>query len=238
MRRYKMQLLLGLDMNRVIMETPSAWIFDYVQGSQEWLDARKMAVGGSTVFAILGKSKYSTRYQAISAMISSESLEMTVPIVRGLVGEKYIREYLIDNLGLNVREVGIAVKKDAPWMRASPDGIYTMANGDIGIIEIKVISSRVRTSPYYNVFVQLGDGNLNVDAVVHDEHWNQVHYTAGVIGAKEITYCVLCWNFEGASSGKQPGFIYCSRFVPDSHLFQNIHVPAAKLAYEMACARK
>jgi hypothetical protein len=227
-----------LNPERVILENSNAWMLDYVQGSQEWLDARKMAVGGSVVHALLGKSAYNTRYSAIASMIASESIEMNVPIVRGLLGEKYIRDYLSEQLGMNIREIGMGVKKDAPWMRASPDGIYDLGNGDIGIVEIKIISSRHRTLPYYNICVALQDDNSDVNALVHDEHWNQVHYTAGVLGAKEITYCVLCWKFDGSGTGVQPGFIYCARFKPDEKLFQNLHVPVAKLAYELACARK
>ncbi len=222
----------------LVSENDSCWMFGFPQGSAQWGNARLMAIGGSGIYALLGKSEYITRYKAIALMVSGGSIEITVPIARGIVGESYVRNYLSDRLGINIREIGIAVKKDAPWMRASPDGIYDLPGGGIGIVEIKVISSRARTAPYYNTYVKLGDGVMDVNPPIHDEHWHQVHYVAGVMGAKEVTYCVLCWNFDGAHTGKQGPFIYCVRFVPGTYLFEKIHVPTARNAYQQALARK
>ena len=221
-----------LRLDSLVGETDTAWLYGFEQGGDEWKAARKMAVGGSTVAAVLGLSRYSTKDQAEAGLLGSSELRLTPVIIRGSVGESLIRDWVSAQLGLTVREIGIAVRKGMPWMRASPDGIYDLPGGGIGILEIKVVSSRLRRTPFDIAAYQLisGKGMIGMDLI--EEHRHQVHYTAGVIGANEITYCVLIWPDDYSGSGRMCVW----RFSPDTDLFNNIHVPAARCVYNRACA--
>ena len=64
------------------------------------------------------------------------------------------------------------------------------------------MSSRLRRTPFDIAAYQLisGKGMIGMDLI--EEHRHQVHYTAGVIGANEITYCVLIWPDDYSGSGR------------------------------------
>jgi len=217
------------DANSLVGQTECALIYGFKQGSQEWLDARKYSVGGSTIAAVMALSQYKTRWQALADMVDSKSLFVHRTIMLGTVGESYLREWLSSKLGIAIGEIGMAVKRDAPWMRASPDGVYSVTRPDgsegIGIVEIKVASSKARTRALLSSVKNVVAYGTAPD-LMPIEHWHQVNYTAGVIGACEITYAVMVWPTEG------PGAIIVKRFEPDRDLFTQKHVPEAYDAYK------
>jgi hypothetical protein len=224
-----------LDPSRIGEETPEAWIYGFPQGGDEWKAARRMAVGGSTVGAVLGLSRYATPAQAVAGMVDSTELRLTPIIIRGTVGEAPIRRWVCDQLGLAVREVGLAIRKGMPWMRASPDGIYDLPGGGLGVLEIKVVSSRMRRAPFEIAANQALTGQGPIGADLLEEHRQQVHYTAGVLGAQEITYCALIWPDDALGpglpgSGTATGYLCVWRLAPDHGLFRGTQVPAARAA--------
>jgi putative phage-type endonuclease len=218
-----------IDPSRAAEETPQAWLCDFAQGSEEWHRARRLAVGGSTIGAVLGNSRYKTRTQAIRDMIYCPPLQMTTIITRGSVGEAHVREYLQKALGFaGVREIGIAIHKAAPWMRASPDGLYTTPAGELGMLEIKVVSSQGRREAFNAAWDRMIGGEGQAGDPIPDEHWHQIHYTAGVLGAAEIAYCVYVYP---SSALLDDSHIDVFLLRPDKELFENTHVPAARAAY-------
>jgi hypothetical protein len=218
-----------LDSSDIAEESPEAWMYGFPQGSDKWHAARKNAIGGSAICAILGESKYATKTQAIANILHSQELQLTEIILRGTVGEAPIRDYVNGLLGLqNLREIGIAVHKKAPWMRASPDGVYDLPGGGLGVLEIKVVSSRARREELNLSVDRLLNTGSTAGFRIFDEHRHQMHYTAGVIGATELTYCVLVWP-----TGQQ-GYIIIRQFPADPEIFRDIHVPAALAARSKA----
>jgi hypothetical protein len=200
------------DSKWLVRETSDAYIYGFKQGSPEWHKHR--CIGGSVISAAIGASRYMTREEAIAGIIHPRSLDMTTPIIRGLVGEDVVRKYISLKTGVEFEQVGMAISKKYPWMRASPDGIYTLPDGKLGILEIKIISSQYRS---------------NIAIAAHDkdpifiDHLHQVNYTAGIIGATEITYATLLWTDECR--------ILVRRFAPNMNLFERIHVPKAREIY-------
>ena len=224
--------------DEILFETEKAWVFKFLQGSQTWLDARQMAVGGSACAAHLGMSKYTSKNAAVAAMICARKISLTIPMIRGNVGERYLRAHVEKVYGISIQEVGMCIKKDAPWMRASPDGIYRLPDGRLGIVEFKVVSSRKNAEIFYDTYVTLHDGKSLETSPILTEHVHQINYTAGVLGAVEVIYAVLVWGFDSLANGKQPPFILCTRYVPNEHIFEKLYVPTARLAYEKASAWK
>jgi hypothetical protein len=146
--------------------------------------------------------------------------------MRGSIGEGDIRDYISLRTGIQFRQIGLAVSKKYPWMRASPDGIYRQTNGNLGIIEIKIISSSKRRSniiekviiPTYNM------KPLLTEPIIAD-HYHQTHYTAGVLGATEIIYvALLCSNGSNFDSDDT---IIMQKYRFNKELFENVHVPKA-----------
>jgi len=211
----------------LIGETDLAHLYGFKQGSKEWLESRNMAIGGTRIGALIGQSKYSTPAQAVMGMISEVPLRPTKAIARGTVGEEIIRKELSKQLGITIREVGIAVSKEHPWMRASPDGIYSLPNGGLGIVEIKIFSSPARAAPLMDWMQKMRKGE-SCAPQIPPEHFHQMQYTAGVIGATEITYCALIWPTYGC--GPETGGLIVHRFDADSALYQDVYVPYARAA--------
>ena len=213
--------------DRLLAETEDTWIYDYVQGSDEWLSARKGGIGGSGICGIIGGSHYVTRLQAIARLEYDPKITITSAIARGSVGESYVRDYLGKVLGIQYRECGIGVYKKAPWMRASPDGLYDLPHGGTGILEIKIVSGWGRRAEVEAGIRSVISGNGNVPGelgAMFEEHRHQVNYTAGVFGAREITYAVLLW---GTGSDQDSRLLVVRRFSPDQELFQGMHTSVA-----------
>lgn len=234
----KMTAVCPLPIENLIFETERAWVFGFKQATEPWFKAREMAVGGSSCAAHLGKSKYNTKHDAIAGMICARKIPLTVPMARGNAGEKYLRDHVSKLYGIEIQEVGMCIKKDAPWMRASPDGIYRLPDGSFGIVEFKVVSSRKNSDRFYSAYVTLTGGRELDDMPILPEHVHQINYTAGILGAVEMIYAVLVWEFDSQNLGKQPPFIYCAKYRPDMAIFEKIYVPAAKEAYEIAAKYK
>jgi hypothetical protein len=201
--------------------TETAYLYDFPQGSDTWHAARQGAIGSTLIYALMGAG----RLDALASMQYAPRVNVSRAMARGLVGEANVRQFLSNYLGVQYEEVGIAIHKEYPWMRASPDGIYTLPNGEIGILEIKIISSTVRQEALKNALVETLNGGC-IESIP-EEHYQQVTYIAGVLGAKEVTYATLLWPEDG----RQPK-IMIWRFEPDETTFEFVHIPVAEEAFE------
>jgi predicted phage-related endonuclease len=207
-------------------ETEVAYLYDYTQGSEEWQEARKGGVGGTTVGELVVASKYKTKEQAIAGCVCPSVFHYNRTTLRGSLGEKYVRAIIAKEYGLTIREIGLAVRKDYPFMRASPDGIYTLPDGSLGLLEIKVVSSKYRLAECEFAIKQL-ENMENATCEIPINYWHQTQYTALILGAKEITFCTLLW----AQAGEETRILVWRYDVKES-LFNEVYLPAAKLAFE------
>ena len=211
----------------VVGETVGAWHMGFPQGGATWLRARHLAVGGTAIASLLGDSRYRSPEETIAEMVEPRRLEITLPMARGLAGEGVVRRWVEETYGTPIEEIGMAVSKAMPWMRASPDGIYRLPGGGIGLLEIKVASSIYRIKSLRAVAGRLATGPVDAGWIPR-EHYHQINYAAGVLGAEEILYCVLAWD----------ACILTARMAPDPALFWEKHVPAAAAAYNRALQLK
>lgn len=206
--------------------TPTCVMYGMPQGGPEWLASRSMSVGGSLISSVLGRSRYKTHRQAVASLVDSPGLPMTDAVALGKAGEGRVRDYVGRMLGIEIREVGIAVHKQCPWARASPDGIYDVPGGGLGVVEIKVASSWSRRGAVARG-IERAVGEKSPLLEIPEDHRCQIHYTAGILGAKEILYCVLSLPPEKRSPGK----VLVARVPVDTGLFESKMLPAATRAF-------
>lgn len=219
---------------RLAGESPGAWLYEVRQGSEEWLRAREGAVGGTRICGLLGESRYCSPAQAVMGMVGEVGLQPTKAMARGTAAEPLLRRELGRQLGVEFREIGIAVSRRYPWMRASPDGVYDLPGGGLGLLEMKVVSSAARGGPMMAGVrgLRAGEAAGGVLPPILPEHWHQVQYTAGVLGAREITYCVVLWPEYG--QGQETGGLLVRRFAADPALFEGVYAPRAAAALRAA----
>lgn len=110
-------------------------------GSKDWDDARRDRIGGSEVGAITGESKYESAYSLWAkklGLIPSDKAD-NEPMYWGRKLESVVIDrFEEDHPELIVgRTPGSYVSKERDFMFASPDAIYTKADGSRGVLEIK-----------------------------------------------------------------------------------------------------
>ena len=193
--------------------------------------ARRRAVGGSVVYALTGASRFRTARQALAGMVDCPEVPLTLPMAKGNAGEKSVRDYVSRTMGLKIREVGIAVHLKYPWVRASPDGIYDVPGGGLGVLEVKVATSWGRQESVGRTVERLRCGKAPLPEIP-PEHWYQIHYTAGVLGASEILYCVLLLPSAPGKAGQ----VLVVKVQADRTLYEEELLPMAAEAH-MSLAR-
>jgi hypothetical protein len=147
------------------------------QGTDEWLEERKGKITSTAISKILGESPFfygddSDIVDSINGKKEEFSDEAIRRMQLGTDYEPKVRRLVEKRLGVNIRELGLAVWKRDPRFAASLDGEI---NEDIGI-EIKC------PEKMYTLFEK--------DGTIWRNHINQMT-TAGVItGKKKMLYCV------------------------------------------------
>jgi putative phage-type endonuclease len=109
-------------------------------GSPEWHELRKGAVGGSQVGTILGvnpwESAVTAFYKATGAI--DDHIKPSMSMRLGTKLEDDILEvFSEEHPELEIFTTGTYASYKAPWQHANPDGIYRKADGTLGVIEIK-----------------------------------------------------------------------------------------------------
>lgn len=124
---------------------------DVVQGSQEWLDARRQGIGASDVAAIMGLSPFKGPGDVWSDKVHGQRQLEGPAIDWGHAHEAEARRDFAVRYGLTVDVVGMVVSKDRPYMRVSPDGMI----GTDALLEIKCpYSQDLPTTPDFHYFIQ------------------------------------------------------------------------------------
>lgn len=109
---------------------------------EQWLESRRLGIGGSDAAAIMGMSKYSTPltvWMEKTGRTAPEDISDKPAVYWGNVLEDVVaREYARRHPGQKVRRLNaVMVSKERPFMRASVDRIVTDERGRKGILEIK-----------------------------------------------------------------------------------------------------
>lgn len=108
------------------------------QRSEEWFQARKGLVTGSSVGAILGLDPNRGRDDVLRAMVrdahgATSEFNGNIATQWGVVHEDEAREDFERHIGVDVGEASFCVHPMYPWLGASPDGFV----GDDHLVEIK-----------------------------------------------------------------------------------------------------
>lgn len=126
--------------NKVFEFEKASFLGAHENGSPEWHELRKGAVGGSQVGTILGvnpwESAVTAFYKATGAI--DDHIEPSMSMRLGTKLEDDILEvFSEEHPELKVFTTGTYASKAVAWQHANPDGIYEKADGTLGVIEIK-----------------------------------------------------------------------------------------------------
>ncbi|MBK7822855.1 MAG: YqaJ viral recombinase family protein [Tessaracoccus sp.] len=161
-------------------------ILDVVQGSPEWLEARRGMITASVVGRLVTprtiQPASNMAERALVAELAAERIAGWIDdsyqsgdMIRGHLDEPYAREAYTAHTGIGIDDVGLMVRDyDGFSLGYSPDGIA----GD-GLVEIK---SRVAR---HHVATVLADA-------VPDEHLAQCHAALVVSGRPWLDYVSFC----------------------------------------------
>lgn len=115
-------------------------IGNFVNGSPEWHEHRKGAVGGSQVGAIIGCSPYESQVTAFYKATGQipDSIEPNMSMKIGTMLETPILNlFENEHPELEVFTTGTYEHVEHTWAHANPDGLFRDADGNWGIVEIK-----------------------------------------------------------------------------------------------------
>jgi len=115
---------------------------DFANGSQEWHDLRNEpgAVGGSDIAAITGLSTWEsaiTKWAKKTGQIPDEVTPNMSMKLGTILESPILNLFANEHPELEIYETGTWANKENPWARSNPDGLYTDADGNWGIIEVK-----------------------------------------------------------------------------------------------------
>jgi putative phage-type endonuclease len=108
----------------------------YVQGTPEWLAARKGLIGASEIAAIMGESPWDTPRQMYEKKIGSQETADTSGMAYGRNREDMIVEEAARALGLELTKPNMWISDNHPWLCASFDAISSCGRF---IVEAKVM---------------------------------------------------------------------------------------------------
>lgn len=167
------------------------------QGGDKWKRIKLGGPSGSTILDLLGESEYgNSQDEAILTLCGITqkefSYEAQQAAKRGILLEDDVRNWRIANYG-NVVETGVAVSKEIPYIRTSPDGLTE----DGGLIEIKCsIPSYNKLLRYFSVknSIESNGGDvkdLDIKHFITKSHFYQMQLNMFVYKRKWCDYVVF-----------------------------------------------
>ena len=113
---------------------------------EEWLEYRRMGIGGSDVAGVLGISKWSSPISIwLDKTGQADPVEENEAMRWGTLLEPIVRNQFADTTGKVVKKVkAILQHPEYPFMLANVDGITTDDEGNPAILEIKTASEYVK----------------------------------------------------------------------------------------------
>ncbi len=156
----------------------------------QWLEYRRLGIGGSDVGAILGLSPFRTArdiyFDKIGMKFANEQKDNWVALEIGHLLEDLVAKIFSEQTGLNIfQEKKMFFHPDYPFMLADLDYLVTMPDGTIAILEIKTTNYHARNHWWK-------DGKEVVPAYYEVQ---ARHYMA-VRGVEHAFFCCLYGNNE------------------------------------------
>lgn len=133
-----------------------------MQRTPEWHDARRFRLTASDCAAVLNLDQYLSAPELVERKIRGPT-EPNAAQQHGIANEAAAcAQYMLQNPDVVVKQVGLLVHSDMPWLGASPDGLLVdRATGQpVGVLELKAPHSKqipvdVHPSHRIQVLVQL-----------------------------------------------------------------------------------
>lgn len=159
-------------------------------GSKNWQKIRKVALGGSEIAVVMGKSPFKSHYtlwHEKAGLIEPEQMDR----VRSLVGlglEDTITKLFEESKeGLTCHKSGMFQSKEHPFMMAEPDRLITDEEGKLtAILEIKTVNPMMAW--------QWGRGE-NADENIPEYYLTQINWYMETLGI-EKTYLAALIGFN------------------------------------------
>lgn len=183
--------------------------YDIIRPSsrQEWLTERAKGIGSSEIATIMGVNPWQTPYQLWERKVGAAAEEQDSPILRaGHMLEEVVAKYYAEDARKHVIKSSagdwVAVDKDCPILRVSPDRLYFLKGlgGERGVLECKTTSKGIDKD----------DIPMN--------YFCQLQYQMGILGLQRGT---LAWLERGVTFDYQ-------EFDFDSDLFDLMRCKAVE----------
>ena len=166
---------------------------EMIQGSEEWLRARKGRLTASQMAKVItGTGKLSAQWEKLAIKLAAECVKPEeLPAFignahtdRGHELEPVARDWFTQWSGLDVRTVGFVTKEDNPVLGCSPDALIYEGKSPVAGLEIKC--PLVETHALYHYENQLPEA-----------YRAQVHGSMAVTGLRK-------WWFMSFNEGTEP----------------------------------
>ena len=132
--------------NRIEQSGRAILLGHFQSGSPEWHAARA-GIGGSDIGTICGINRWQTRQDLLESAVSGSKgiIEPNLPMRMGTAFEPSIRQlWAEDNPELEIVETGTWRSLINPFWTANPDGIIKDREGNLSILEIKLLVTPIR----------------------------------------------------------------------------------------------
>lgn len=107
------------------------------QGSEEWLNFRKLKIGSSSAASICGVG-FKTPLQLFEDMLEEKVYAPNMAMIRGTFMEPLARNWLNQKYSCDLQPVVVSHPKiEHDWHISSIDGLYERSDGSIFVTEIK-----------------------------------------------------------------------------------------------------
>lgn len=165
----------------------AAEIVNYEQGSAEWLQSRVGRITSSNFGAAVGMNKYTSPRSLLKQMLwgefkgnaatrwGSENEDVArdeyIQIIRDQIAQGDFAAHDDPLVDIQVKECGLVINPQRPWMGNSPDGLITMTyqsgKSEVGLLEIKCPYRKEFYAPdpvpsYYFAQIQGTMGNMQL----------------------------------------------------------------------------
>lgn len=211
------------------IESDTCYYSTAPQMSPLWDKLHIGCISSSRVNTWLGRSKFSegpveSAKQCVGLSKKSFNSQQLDVMQIGIDGEPKVRDWYSKTMGIDIKEVGIAVWKEDPFFRSSLDGFYTDKNGDSHGIEIKISKEIYWPLVSYNNHKTQGkkqvtpnwDKDTRKAMHIWGSHYDQMITSIKVCGLKSIDY-IVCGHIDNN--------VYIEKVYPDEERWENVIYP-------------
>lgn len=182
---------------------------EMIQGSEEWLRARKGRLTASQMAKVItATGKLSTQWEKLAIKLAAECVKPeeapafigNIHTDRGHELEPVARDWFTQWSGLDVRTVGFVTKEDNPVLGCSPDALI-YDEGEIGTDENGAPHYIIEPKPVCGLEIKCP--LVETHALYHYEDQLPEAYRAQVHGSMAVT-SLRKWWFMSYNEGTEP----------------------------------